>query len=155
MVDYKTSLEDALFMVDKGWQDYFTTWAVNGMEGEFQTLYRTALDHAIQEVSYKTGIPDSQLKETYSPAVRGKARLLLLLFLPLREEPLMITNKYNLPPPFYYALQWDDYTKGDSDISVSTLIDSPMIAYLRAKYRDQIQRDVSDYSYILTAKPKM
>ncbi len=64
----------------------------------------------------------------------------------------MITNKYNLPPPFYYALQWDDYTKGDSDISVSTLIDSPMIAYLRAKYRDQIQRDVSDYSYILDGK---
>ncbi len=72
MVDYKTSLEDALFMVDKGWQDYFTTWAVNGMEGEFQTLYRTALDHAIQEVSYKTGIPDSQLKETYSPCRAGQ-----------------------------------------------------------------------------------
>ena len=27
-----------------------------------------------------------------------------------------------------------------------------MIAYLRAKYRDQIQRDVSDYSYILDGK---
>jgi hypothetical protein len=64
----------------------------------------------------------------------------------------MLTNKYNLPPPFYYALQWDDYNKGDSDISVSTLIDSPMIAYLKKKFEKEIQRDVSDYSYILDGK---
>ena len=73
MVDYKTSLEDALFMVDKGWQDHFTTWAVNGMEGEFQTLYRTALDHAIQEVAYKTGIPDTDLRKIYLPCRAGQS----------------------------------------------------------------------------------
>lgn len=72
VVDYETSLEDAAFMVDMGWKDQFCAWAVNGLEGEFQTIYKKALDHSIQEVSYKTGIPDADLKQIFLPSRAGQ-----------------------------------------------------------------------------------
>jgi hypothetical protein len=72
-VDYKTSLEDAAFMVDMGWKDQFCAWAVNGLQGEFQTIYQKALDHSIQEVSYKTGIADVFLRNIFLPTRRGQA----------------------------------------------------------------------------------
>jgi|TARA_R110002020_G_scaffold386992_2_gene597730 hypothetical protein len=73
VVDYETSLEDAAFMVDMGWKDQFCAWAVNGLEGEFQTIYKKALDHSIQEVSYKTGIPDADLKQIFLPSRAGQS----------------------------------------------------------------------------------
>jgi len=73
VVDPKTSLEDAAFMVDMGWKDQFCAWAVNGLEGEFQTIYKKALDHSIQEVSYKTGIPDTDLKKIFLPSCAGQS----------------------------------------------------------------------------------
>lgn len=55
-----------------------------------------------------------------------------------------ITNKYNLPDPVYQALTRDDYSRGDSDISVTQLIDSPRVVTLRENHKDKIEEDVSE-----------
>ena len=38
-----------------------------------------------------------------------------------------ISNKFNLPPVVVNALTVDNYSRGDSDISVTSLIDSPRV----------------------------
>ena len=60
-------------MVDMGWKDQFCAWAVNGLQGEFQTIYQKALDHSIQEVAYKTGIADVFLRNIFFPSRAGQS----------------------------------------------------------------------------------
>ena len=57
---------------------------------------------------------------------------------------MKLTNQFNLPEPIVQALSRNDYTKGASHRSITTLIDSPRIRILREQYDDQIQEDVSD-----------
>lgn len=63
---------------------------------------------------------------------------------------MRLTNKYNLPQPIVDAIQSHEYIGGGSDtISVTTLIDSPLIAHLKKVHADDIEEDVSDRIYAL------
>ena len=57
---------------------------------------------------------------------------------------MKITNKFNLPEPVYKALIADNYSRGESNRSVTQLIDSPRKRILCAEYDDQIEEDASD-----------
>lgn len=56
----------------------------------------------------------------------------------------MYTNKLNLPQPIVEAVTNDPYTKGDADISCTTLIDSPRIRVLKQKHAGELTEDVSE-----------
>ena len=57
---------------------------------------------------------------------------------------MKITNEHQLPDAFLNFAKDDKYSKGDSDISVTTLIDSPRIRLLREKKKDEMTKDVVD-----------
>ena len=57
----------------------------------------------------------------------------------------MITNNFNLPQFVVDALTYSDYSRGNSDISVTQLIDSPRIAQLQKQFADQQSRDAVDF----------
>ena len=58
---------------------------------------------------------------------------------------MKINNKFNLQPFVVEALTYSDYTKGDSQISVTQLIDSPRITQLKKKFADQLESDAVDF----------
>lgn len=70
---------------------------------------------------------------------------------------MIITNHTNLPEPVVQALTHSDYTKGDSNRSVTQLIDSPRVRILRKEHADIITSDASDmlWSVLGTAVHKM
>ena len=53
------------------------------------------------------------------------------------------TNKFNLPHAFENFDKVHAYTKGDADISVTTLIDAPKIALLKRNNHREIEEDIS------------
>ena len=57
---------------------------------------------------------------------------------------MKITNNYNLPRTLVALAQRDEYSKGDSDYSVTEIISPPRIQCLRRKYRNKLKSDVSD-----------
>ena len=57
---------------------------------------------------------------------------------------MKITNKFNLPEAIYEAVKNDGYTRGDSDISVTQLIDSPYIRELKNNHNSEIEEDATD-----------
>lgn len=57
---------------------------------------------------------------------------------------MKISNNYNLPQSFLDFARNDKYSKGDADISVTTLIDSPRIRKMREHYADERSVDVVD-----------
>lgn len=57
---------------------------------------------------------------------------------------MIITNNSNLPLPIYNAIIANPYTRGDSDISVTDLIDSPRISALKLEHDEDITTDASD-----------
>ena len=57
----------------------------------------------------------------------------------------MVTNKFKLPQFVVDALTHSDYTRGDSDISVTQLIDSPRIARLQREHADEQTKDAVDF----------
>ena len=57
---------------------------------------------------------------------------------------MKITNKNNLPDTFLSFARDGKYDKGDADISVTTLIDSPRINILKGQNKGEIESDVSD-----------
>ncbi len=57
----------------------------------------------------------------------------------------MVTNKFDLPQFVVDALTHSDYTRGDSDISVTQLIDSPRIARLQREHADEQTKDAVDF----------
>jgi hypothetical protein len=61
----------------------------------------------------------------------------------------MITNNYNLPESFLNYATSDKYSKGDADISVTQLIDSPRVLLLREQHKDEINTDVMDMVFAL------
>ena len=55
-----------------------------------------------------------------------------------------LTNRHNLPETIHRVVLKDPYSKGEADFSVTELIDSPQIAYLKAKHDDEVTEDLSD-----------
>ena len=66
--------------------------------------------------------------------------------------PLMLTNDLNLREPLFKALERDDYSKGDSDFSVTELIKPPRIAELQRRHKADIVEDASDKIFTLFGK---
>jgi hypothetical protein len=57
---------------------------------------------------------------------------------------MKLTNKYDLPEAFENYEKVHAYSKGDSDISTTTLIDSPRISYLKSIHHEEVEEDISD-----------
>jgi len=57
---------------------------------------------------------------------------------------MKITNRHNLPDTFLSFARDGKYDKGNADISVTTLIDSPRINILKQQHTGEIESDVSD-----------
>lgn len=62
---------------------------------------------------------------------------------------MKLTNHQGLPKLLVDAIRNDDYSRGDSDISVTQLIDSPQIRRLLEEYEDMLSEDVSDRVWAL------
>jgi|TARA_R110002020_G_scaffold150406_2_gene327087 hypothetical protein len=58
---------------------------------------------------------------------------------------MKITNKHNLPELVVNALTFDTYSRGESDISITQLIDSPRISLLERQHSDEIEQDAVDF----------
>ncbi len=52
---------------------------------------------------------------------------------------MKLTNKAGLPQPVFEALTNREYSKGDADISVTGLIDSPRVRVLKARHDHEIE----------------
>ena len=61
----------------------------------------------------------------------------------------MITNKYGLPDSFLNYATSDKYSRGDADISVTQLIDSPSSSFVREQHKEEISTDVMDMIFAL------
>lgn len=57
---------------------------------------------------------------------------------------MKITNKLNLPQPLVKAVTNDGYSKGDCDISVTSLLKPPQLLALEKRHEEEITEDVSD-----------
>jgi len=62
---------------------------------------------------------------------------------------MKLTNKFNLPDPIVNAVQNQGYTPGSSDITVTQLIQPPLIRQLNKKHWDDIEEDASDRVWAL------
>lgn len=63
-----------------------------------------------------------------------------------------ITNHSNLPTPIVYAIENDDYSPGESDITVTTLISPPRQVALIKQHNDNIVIDASSRLFALMGK---
>jgi len=59
------------------------------------------------------------------------------------------TNRNNLPEPFVSFAKADPYTRGEADISVTQLIDSPRIRIMQQHHSGDLVSDVSDSIWAL------
>ena len=62
---------------------------------------------------------------------------------------MKITNKYRLPQALVNACNNDTYSKGDSDFSVTQLINPPQLEALKAEHGGELVEDVSDRIWAL------
>lgn len=65
---------------------------------------------------------------------------------------MKITNKHGLPEPVVRALTFDDYTRGEAEISVTQIIDSPRVRILRGQHFDEIEEDVSEMTWAVLGR---
>ena len=57
---------------------------------------------------------------------------------------MKITNKFNLPDTFLNVIHRPTYSKGDSHISATELLNSPRIVQLKHKHWEEIEQDASE-----------
>lgn len=57
---------------------------------------------------------------------------------------MKITNKHGLPKAFVDYATSDRYSKGNADISVTSLIDSPRIRLLKERHASELESDAAD-----------
>lgn len=62
---------------------------------------------------------------------------------------MKLTNKFNLPDPIVNAVNNTGYTPGSSDITVTQLIQPPLIRKLRIEHDDEMEEDASDRVWAL------
>ena len=70
---------------------------------------------------------------------------------------MKLTNKFGLPDTVVKALTRSEYSKGDSNRSVTQLIDSPRVRILRQENWENMEEDVSEkmWAVLGTAAHKM
>ena len=56
-----------------------------------------------------------------------------------------ITNKFGLPEFVVEALTFSDYSRGNAQISVTQLIDSPQVVQLQKEHEDKQTKDAVDF----------
>ena len=57
---------------------------------------------------------------------------------------MKLTNKFNLPEPIVHAVLNQGYTPGSSDITVTQLIQPPLLRQLTKKHWNELEEDVVD-----------
>ncbi len=57
---------------------------------------------------------------------------------------MKITNKHGLPKAFVDYATADRYSKGNADISVTSLIDSPRVRLLKDRHSNDLESDAAD-----------
>ena len=57
------------------------------------------------------------------------------------------TNKHDIPKEIIRAIENDQYTRGNSDISVTGLLQPPRIRLLEREHHDDIVLDYSDETW--------
>lgn len=62
---------------------------------------------------------------------------------------MKITNKFNIPQTFVNVVKRPQYTKGDANLSVTEMLNSPRIVQLRTKHLEDIETDVSEMVWSL------
>jgi hypothetical protein len=62
---------------------------------------------------------------------------------------IQLTNNHELPEAILRAVRNDPYSSGDSDITVTRLIQPPQIRYLFEKHKEEIIEDVSERMWSL------
>lgn len=62
---------------------------------------------------------------------------------------MMITNQNDLPAPLVSALSFDDYDKGDANISTSGTIQPVRIRQLEIRHADEITEDASERLWLM------
>jgi hypothetical protein len=60
-----------------------------------------------------------------------------------------LTNRLNLPDTLVNAVKNDNYSKGDADYSVTTLLKPPRIVALEKLHKEELEEDVSDRIWAL------
>jgi hypothetical protein len=70
---------------------------------------------------------------------------------------MKLTNKHGLPEPVVRALTRNEYSKGESNRSITQLIDSPRVRILKQEHWDDLTEDVSEklWAVLGTAAHKM
>ena len=70
---------------------------------------------------------------------------------------MKLTNKFGLPAPVVKALTRSEYTKGESNRSITQLIDAPRVRILRQEHWEELEEDVSEkmWAVLGTAAHKM
>lgn len=62
---------------------------------------------------------------------------------------MKLTNKFNLPQTFINVIHRPTYSKGDSHISATELLNSPRIVQLKHKHWDDLEQDASEMVWSL------
>lgn len=57
---------------------------------------------------------------------------------------MKLTNKYNLPQTFVNAISRPQYSRGDSQISVTEILSPPQLVQLKRKHEDELEEDAAD-----------
>jgi len=62
---------------------------------------------------------------------------------------MKLTNKFNLPETFVNVIRRPQYSRGDSEISVTEILSPPQLVLLRRQHADDIEQDASDMVWSL------
>ena len=62
---------------------------------------------------------------------------------------MKLTNKFNLPETFINVIKRPQYSRGNSEISVTEILSPPQLVLLRRQYADDIEQDASDMVWSL------
>ncbi len=62
---------------------------------------------------------------------------------------MKLTNKFNLPDTFVNVISRPQYTKGDSQISATEILNSPRIVQLKRQHWEELEEDASDMVWSL------
>lgn len=62
---------------------------------------------------------------------------------------MKLTNNFGLPDTFVNVIRRPQYTKGDSQISATELLNSPRIVQLKRKHWDELEEDAADMVWSL------